>query len=132
MGRSGAEAVAVTIKVSYRKADYRYYVSIDGEKVGWVTKLDKGEWIFYACVRDSLRGERLSIASTRRDAVMEGISNLEIYHRGWLVRLNMETVRDEEYQIDPAKLRALWDQMLDEKYPAVAKIRRDQARKAAG
>jgi hypothetical protein len=106
-------------KVTFRKADSRYYVSIDGVKVGWVLNWNDGKgWSMWSTVRDSIKGERMATGyKTRRDAVMEGLSNLRIWHGGGVMILNMETVQDELFVFSTATLQAITDRLLDEKYP---------------
>lgn len=100
---------------TYRKATDRYYVALDGVDVGWVLRLSDG-WAFYATVRDPLRGERLASGNrTRREAVREGLCMLRIYHLGRVVRLNMDTIRDEPVYFD--NLQAVDAALLDQMYP---------------
>lgn len=106
--------------LTLRKADGRYYVSVNDVKVGWVLKNSDG-WSFYSTVYDSLEGRRLSWGNpTRRDALMEGLSELRIRHGGRVRILLFEpSVRDEWIYVPEADLKALWERLLDEKYPTL-------------
>jgi hypothetical protein len=104
-------------ELAYRKANDRYYVEIDGVKVGWVLKIGS-QWAFYATVHDALKGTQLAAGfSTRRDAVMQGLSSLQIRHLGRIAVLNLETIKDEYVSIPEADLKDLWNQLMNEKYP---------------
>lgn len=98
----------------------RYYVDIDDVTVGWVLKNDDG-WAMFATVYDWAKATLLTSGnSTRRDALMEGVSELGIRHLGRVVRLNTETFKEETVAVDTDALKALWERLLDEKYPGVA------------
>lgn len=106
-----------TARLTYRKGDCRYYVAVDGTKVGWVSNLS-GEWRFYATTDDSLRGTLLADGyKTRRSAVREGLATLRIRHLGRVIRFNYETCSVETVYIPEATLRELDDRLLDEMYP---------------
>jgi CYTH domain-containing protein len=96
--------------VSYTTA--RYYVSVNGVKVGWVTKIQDHEWRFYATIEDSIKGAILASGErTRREAVRESLATLRI------MRLNLETVRDEYVWFEEDVLKELDARLLDEMYP---------------
>jgi hypothetical protein len=102
--------------VSYTTA--RYYVSVNGVKVGWVTKIQDHEWRFYATIEDSIKGAILASGErTRREAVREGLATLRIRHCGRIMRLNLETVRDEYVWFEEDVLKELDARLLDEMYP---------------
>src|SRR5262245_26243203 len=106
-----------TTSLKLSKGDGRYYVYIDGGKVGWVLKASDG-WRFYAPRFDAFQGHQLcGGAATRRDALMEGLSSLRIRHSGRIVHFNHDTLRDEVVALDEATLLAIYDRLLDEKYP---------------
>lgn len=98
------------------KADGRYYVTVDGVRVGWVLKAHDG-WAFWAKVHDALTGTILASGyATRRDALIEGLSSLRIRHLGAVLILNHETWNDEYAYVDTDLLRRITDGMLDQKY----------------
>lgn len=108
-----------TPSVTYQRSDSRYYVSIDGDQVGWVSKssLD-GTWRMWATVNESIQGQVLaSGCKTRRDAVLDGIGSLRIWHLGLIHRLNLDTYKDERFVFPEATLRAVEELLLDQKYP---------------
>lgn len=97
--------------------NHRYYVEVDGVKVGWVLKGSDG-WRFYATVHESIQGTLLASGNkTRRDALLEGLSTLRIRHLGRVYILNTSTWRDEVAYVEEDTLEALWARLLDEKYP---------------
>ena len=79
--------------VKYSRRDSRYYVTLDGIKVGWVSKGHDG-WSFWATTTDSIQGDRLSTEPQRGIAVEEGLSNLRIRHMGRLFHLDMDRDSD--------------------------------------
>lgn len=110
-------ATPYAITFSKGDVDRRYYVFLDGEKVGWVLKDYEGRWAFYASVRQWAKGERLAGGEkTRRDAVAEGLSSLRIWHGSGIRHLNMETMEEEWRVFDGKRLEATWDHLLDLKY----------------
>lgn len=109
-------ATTILPGLTLEKGDNRYYVFVDGIKVGWVSNLT-GSWTFWSPVRDSIEGTRLAEESTRRDVIAEGLSTLRIRHGGWVKALDPEHPgRDTDVVIPEARLRELWDKLLDLKY----------------
>lgn len=93
--------------VTYRRADSRWYVDVDGRQAGWVYRDTEGTWTFVAPVRQALTGERLAAGyRTRREAVREGLGVLRTRHSGAVYRLNLETIRDDLVVIPRASLLA--------------------------
>jgi hypothetical protein len=114
-----------TTQITYRKGDSRYYVSVNGQQIGWVSKTeygeDRGTWAFFASVRRTLHGERLSFGNrTRTEAVWNGIGHVRIYHGAKVLRLNVETMQDEVVDFGEETLRAAEADLLDRMYPATA------------
>lgn len=101
--------------VTYTKSDSRYYVHLDGEKVGWVIKTSLG-WLFYACTDKWATGTKLAESRTRRDATMDGLSALRIHHYGRIVRLSEDCMDEENVWFDHDRLDATWQALLDEKF----------------
>jgi hypothetical protein len=74
---------------TYRKADARYYVEVDGHRVGWVHRDvystygvgTRVEWVGYVSAPSSLEGTRVVKDSTRRGAAQEVVTTIAI--RGW-------------------------------------------------
>lgn len=113
---------ASAYKITFHRSsgiDGRYYVHLDGEKVGWVCRYsDDRTWAFYACTRRWAEGERLTYGNaTRRDAVMDGLSHLRIYNLGRVVRLDDESLDEVVHYFDNDRLDATWQAQLDAKYP---------------
>lgn len=106
--------------VKYRKADARYYVSLDGVQVGWVCKAHDG-WVFYASVNESVRGERLACEPQRGIAVEEGLSLLRIYHGSRVFTLDLDRnsdtfCKDVSVWFDRDRLEATVDRMSTVRY----------------
>lgn len=102
-------------KVTYRKGDDgRYYVELDGVKIGWVNKIGNG-WRMLACADRAMQGLLLSCSeATRRDAVIEGLSTLRIWHGGRVWRFDVETLQDTAVWFDVDRLNATEHALLDE------------------
>lgn len=96
----------------------RYYIAINGTRIGWVNNFgDADGWSFYAPVREVFRGQCLARGfRTRRDAIAEGLSQLDIHHYGRLFRPNPDTYRDETFTVNLLVLRAACRRLHNEKY----------------
>lgn len=112
-------------EVTYRKADARYYVDLDGVEVGWVCKDSDGRgWSFWANVRDSIVGERMASASQRQVAVEYGLGRFRIFHFGRVFRLDFDResdtyMKDLPVDFDTDRLKATESAMCERRYGLV-------------
>lgn len=99
-----------TYQVTYAKGDSRYYIHLDGEKMGWVSKSSDGGWKVWACLTDTIQGTVIGWDDTRKGAVEDALSTLAYRYNGWIVRLSFEHddtyMKDVPFQFDTDMLRA--------------------------
>lgn len=127
MTSAAAEPATLKLTKGTNWGDTIYTVELDGVKVGWVRKAGEYDsepgWSFQAHTTDALTTERIvRSAKTRRDCIMDGVSYLDIYRSGWVRVSDPEDIlKVEDKVIEPARLKALWAKLLDEKYPTTNK-----------
>lgn len=104
-----------------RKADCRYYVTVDGVTVGWVLK-NSDRWTMYATVREAMKGEIVGAGQTRNEALWEGLGTLRIRYYGRVFVLNHETWKEDAAYLAEAVLEGAATEVLYRMYPAAGSV----------
>lgn len=110
-----------TYAVTYTKGDQRYYVALDGVRLGWVLKAHDGGWKVFATVRNATEGQCIGWDRSRQAAVEDALSTLAIRHGGRVVRLDLDRDSDTYMQDVPVwferdVLKATADHLSDVRY----------------
>ena len=108
-------------KLHLRKADQRYYVDIDGVKVGWVAKGSDKRWTMWAKVDSSTKGTVVATnCKTRDEALYDGLGHLRIYNLGRVVCYDHDALCDTVVFLDEDVLVAIDQEITRRRYPWVA------------
>jgi len=106
-----------------RKADARYYVSIDGVKIGWVSKNHDGSWTMWATVESNTRGTVMARGyKTRNECLWDGLGHLRIYNLGRIVRYDFDALVEVIHYVDEESLRAIERGLLIKINPFAAEV----------
>lgn len=98
-------------------ADRRYYVAVDGIRVGWVSKGHEG-WTMWATTETGAKATIVATGSKTRTACLwDGLGHLRIHNLGRVFGMN-ENYDEVAQYVTESTLRAIESDLLAQMHPS--------------